>query len=342
MHHLEELISHGADISVQSLDHQTPLTMAKNTSIIGVLQRELVAKLKSKRTDMLMGNVALSKSSESLHVSKDFVDTIKSTPNEATVQSTCGNNQDDVVLQLHDLKTKRWAYSQSALTWAVEGGMTDVIDKMLSQGIDANEVDISGRSPLHVCMYLASQASDADALLSLRRMIESILNNGGDINATTISGKTPLHEIFFKNKSPHMEILTSQEKTALNRLRATIVRSMLQWGADPLKPDRQGYTSLYYCSKENMSACMIEMLKLKHIDVYFQDPRGRTVLHTACIFGSEAVASIIVNYDADYATGIQCIKDKDGKTAKNLISPHLSTNCLITLWQACRLGNSAR
>ena len=128
----------------------------------------------------------------------------------------------------------------------------------------------------------------------------------------------------------------------LSRLRALLVRSLLQWGADPLKPDRQGYSSLYYCAKENMSTCMIEMLKTKSINIHFQDPRGRTVLHTACIFASEAVATVITNYDADFAVGIQCVKDQDGKTAKHLMSPRMSGTCLVTLWQACRSGNISR
>eukprot|EP00603_Paraphysomonas_imperforata_P015364 CAMPEP_0114452376 /NCGR_PEP_ID=MMETSP0104-20121206/1482_1 /TAXON_ID=37642 ORGANISM="Paraphysomonas imperforata, Strain PA2" /NCGR_SAMPLE_ID=MMETSP0104 /ASSEMBLY_ACC=CAM_ASM_000202 /LENGTH=1372 /DNA_ID=CAMNT_0001624623 /DNA_START=163 /DNA_END=4281 /DNA_ORIENTATION=+ len=343
LNHLEELLACGADIDVQSVDLHTPLSVAKNPSVIGVLQRELVALLKVKRDNILRGNDSM-RGTQNLSASKDFVDTMKSTPNDGTMLTTNTNtsNSDDVVLQLHDLKTKRWAYSQSALTWAVEGGMTDAMEQMLSQGIDANEVDVSGRSPLHVCMYLGSQASDAQALLDLRKMTEAILNNGGDVSATTISGKTPLHELFSKNKSPHMETISAAECALLNRLRAAVVRSMLQWGSDPLKPDRQGYTSLYYCAKENMTECMIEMLKTKGININFQDHRGRTVLHTACIFGSESVASVIANYDADYVIGVQCVADKDGKTAKHLISPHMPSTSLITIWQACRNGNVAR
>lgn len=360
LRHVEELIACGADISVESLDGQTPLSVARNASIIGILQRELVTQLKMKRQSMLTGSNSsggsdggsggrssnnFQTSSSALHVSKEFVDTIKSTPNAATLRATGTTNTEgsaDAVLQMHDLKTKRWAYSQSALAWAVESGSLDAIDSMLAGGIDTNEADISGRSPLHTCMHLASQACHPQALLSLRKMSESILNNGGDIHGTTISGKTPLHEMFTKNKSPEATKITLQDNALLNHLRAVLIRSLLQWGADPLRTDRQGYSSLYYCAKENMSVCMIEMLKSKAINVSFQDPRGRTVLHTACIHGAEAVATIIANYDADYMTGIQSIEDKDGKTAKHLMSLHMSGSCLMTLWQACRLGDMRR
>ena len=334
---------------MESLDGQTPLSVARNASIISILQRELVAQLKTKRQSMLNGSSGTSSnhfqnSSSALHASKEFVDTMKSTPNSSTLNTSKSGrgNADDVVHQLHDLKTKRWAYSQSALTWAVESGDQDTIDSMLAGGIDTNEADISGRSPLHSCMHLASQACHSQALLSLRKMSEAILNSGGDIHAMTISGKTPLHEIFSKNKSPEVTKISPPENVILSRMRAVLVRSLLQWGADPLKTDRQGYTSLYYCAKENMSLCLIELLKVKNINVNFQDPRGRTALHTACINGAEAVANTISNYDADYMTGIQCIEDADGKTAKHLMSPHMSGSCLVTLWQACRLGDMRR
>lgn len=344
---MEELIACGADISVQSVDQQTPLSVAKNTSVIAVLQRELVTQLKVKRSNLLNGkmNTLMDSRSSALNVSQDFVTSLSVPPNTSAGRSGAlpsADNHDDVVLQLHELKAKRWAYSQSPLTWAAEGGMTGAIDQMLAQGVDSNEADISGRSTLHACAHLVSQATDTQALLPLRQMIESILNSGGDVNAKSISGKTPLHELFAKNENPAFQKVNPQEKVLLGRLRAVVARTLLQWGADPLAPDRQGSTPLHYSAKENMAACLVEMLKAKGVNIYCRDPRGRTLLHTACVFGSEAVASIVVNYDADFATGIQCVLDRDGKTAQHLLSPHMSSTSLTSLWQACRLGNVSR
>jgi hypothetical protein len=331
---VEELLKFGADISIKSLDGQSPLNVAKDASIISILQREFVSQLQTKRGKILIGE----------DISGDLSDTMALNLTDQSIRvETARFSSDDTMLQLNNLQTKRWGYSQSAMSWAVEGGMIESIQQMLDLGIDANEPDVSGRNSLHTCLYLASQACDVNALLSLKKIIELLLHSGANVNSLTVSGKTPLHELFCKNKTVLKNKVNKENEIMLNRIRALIVRSLLQWGADPLKIDRQGFTSLHYCAKENMSDCMIEILK-SDTNIYFQDPRGRTVLHTACIFASEEVASIIARYDSDKSIGegIHQVKDKDGKTAKNMIPPHMNAFCLWTLWLACRTGNTLR
>ena len=91
-----------------------------------------------------------------------------------------------------------------------------------------------------------------------------------------------------------------------------------------------------------MSECLVEDIEQQDINVYARDPRGRTVLHTACIHGSASSALILSKYDADFAVGIQSMKDNDGKTPINLMAKQLSKDSFTTLWQACRQGNATR
>ena len=80
----------------------------------------------------------------------DFMSTVGSCIKE---DAQCPDASQDLLLQLGDLRTKRWGHSQGILAWALEGGMDHrTVEKMLDAGANVNDVDVSGSKLLaHMC-----------------------------------------------------------------------------------------------------------------------------------------------------------------------------------------------
>lgn len=368
-YHVDILLRCGADISILSNEGHSPLAVATDPSIISSLQKQLVVMIKkSKATVMKHGFVS------ALDANTALVNTQTSGVNtEQLISRTCGDSE-SLLVQLQGLQKKKWGYSQGSLMWALESGTKDTIEKLLLAGADPNETDVMGRTVLHECMAMATRIVARDlselevatsSIFALRSIAEALILAGADVNRQTSSGRTPLHELFCKGHENENSSFPSRNtkntinktltklsrsndeighfravKKSVERLQSLLVRSLLQWGANALALDRHGYCPMFYCARENMPNCMIEILKA-NVDVYYKCPRGRTALHIACINGSAEVASLICKWDADNKNGVQLVRDSGGKVPRDLIFG-MSALSLTTLWQACREGNSIR
>lgn len=368
---VDMLLSMGGDISIASTDGQTPLTVATDHLIISSLQKKLMKLLKSKRTNngkatTLSDTTSSTMSNSNLFGQKTVREfgltltetSIPSRVDEPTtiLSQSCGNSY-GLLMHLQQLSSKRYGYSKTALSWAVEGGLESIIEQLVHVGANVTASDAMGRTPLHHCVALAAEISADDcskleesiaAILKLRSIAEMLLNGGADVNAKTISGRTPLHEMFCRGSDLSSSTIILK-RTSLDsctnsicRAKSLFVRSLLHWGSDPLLQDRHGYSSMHYCARENMTFCLIEILKTD-VDYFAPCLRGRNILHLACLHGCEATAEIICKWDADNSeNGILFIQDLSGKIPRDLIPKDMNSLCLITLWSACREGNPLR
>ena len=370
--HFELLLRAGGDISIVSNEGHSPFTVATDACIISSMQKELVTMIKRNKASLIRQGYP-STISTTLTATQQSMHSSAFQTNHIVLQS-CGDPE-SLLVQLDNIQKKRWGYSQGSLMWALESGTPEVIQKLLSAGANPNEKDVMGRTALHECMSMAGRivANDAaelelaaSSLFNLRSIAESLIMAGAEVNCQTSSGRTPLHELFCRGqdndhvpKSPTKRSGTLTKRTksqhskntqggghetsihaSLERLQSLLVRSLLQWGADALLIDRHGHNAMFYCARENMPKSMIEILK-SGVNVHYQCPRGRTVLHIACMNGCAEVASLICKWDADNRTGVQSIRDKGGRVARDLIFG-MESIALTTLWQACRDGNSTR
>jgi uncharacterized protein len=368
--HVDLLLRCGADISILSNEGHSPLAVATDSSVISSLQKHLVVLIKKSKTTVIKhGFVSTLDGATLQHTQTSLLNT------KQLISQTCGDPE-SLLVQLQGLQKKKWGYSQGSLMWALESGTSETIEKLLSAGANPNEADVMGRTVLHECMAMAARIYARDAselevaassIFTIRAIAEALILAGADVNRQTSSGRTPMHELFCRgqetdsNSSPSRNSAktasTSKTMTKLSkgsgemshfkavkksmeRLQSLLVRSLLQWGANALTLDRHGYNAMFYCARENMTNCMIEILK-SNIDVYYRCPRGRTALHVACINGSAEVASLICKWDADNKIGVQVVRDSGGKVPRDLIFG-MSALSLTTLWQACRDGNSVR
>jgi ankyrin repeat protein len=411
---VEMLLSKGGDLTIPSTDGQTPLMVATNQLIISSLQQKLMKLFqknkmligKTSTTQQLrQGLGCTSMTTTNSFSQQSFGAMAKESPNllgqktlrgfglshtatpdlpsstsfstlqlqQTSLSRSCGNSH-GLLLQLEQLHSKRWAFSKTALSWAIEADLDDLVQELVALGANVGEGDAMGRTPLHHCVALASQISVTDssdleeairAVLKLRSVAEILLQNGADIAAKTVSGRTPLHEMFCRGAdspvrtssasslSPSTSSSSSSREIStrsLLRAKALFVRSLLQWGSDPTSLDRHGYGPLHYCAREDMSSCLIEMLKSKSSEggggkiILTPCVRGRTILHLACLYGCEETAEVICKWDADEATEQQILfqTDSSGKTPRALVAKDMKTQCLETVWSACREGNSLR
>jgi ankyrin repeat protein len=378
---VDMLLSSGADMTISSSDGLTPLTVSTDHLIISSLQKKLMRLLLKKNPRSLSHSEGPHNTIGATNLlgqktMREFGLTLTETPipspveesNQLQLTRSCGNSQ-GLLLHLQQLHSKRWNFSKTPLSWAVEGGLDEIIDQLVSLGADVQAGDAMGRTPLHHCVALAGQISVSEssnleeaiaAVLKLRSVAEVLLNGGAEVMARTVSGRTPLHELFCRGQDlnttkkmtthPPLERHQSSSSIALMRTKSLFVRSLLQWGGDPVALDRHGYGAIHYCARENMSSCLVEMLKATIAGpgpatvILSPCPRGRTILHLACLYGCEETAEVICKWDGDESEerGVLARQDSSGKVPRDLMAKDMNSLCLHTIWSAARSGNSLR
>ncbi len=92
-----------------------------------------------------------------------------------------------------------WPTGITALHWAAATGNTDLITKLLAQGINVNLQTDFGKTPLHLAA-LMQQAEAAHLLIA----------NGAEVDLKTKRGHTPLHYAVFRNSPELVELLLPQ------------------------------------------------------------------------------------------------------------------------------------
>ena len=284
---------------------------------------------------------------------------------------------------LENLKLAKWAYSRPPLLWAVHNGLLSAVRGLLptrsssssssssfsSCGLslgatssqDPNCTDSLGRGALHECAALIRSNREVLVLAAVP-IAEALIAAGTNLNSASVSGRTPLHELFCATQDEKVSSyrVSSQGTAAIcvtathtvdaqlvMRCRRQLVRSLLQFGADPLILDRHGLSPMHYCARENHADCFLEIL-LKGVDGTFQTGLKQTSLHIACKSGALKIAHLLCRWDADHIPtphkrlNIAQQRDAQGKIPAQLLPSAASSKCLETLWSSCRAGNLSR
>jgi ankyrin repeat protein len=379
--HIEFLIHHGGDVSLTAYDGNSALSVAKDASVSSLLQKQLLDWLRKCKSNMVRrgicettggadnstgkwGSTSKGFSSEALEkISDSQLLHFDKTNASTLIQDACAHDITLLHSQLKSLESNRYDFCRTSLSRAISAGLVMSVKHILDMGMTPNTADICGRRALHVCVEVASQVGMASTcelsrldeyiqvLLSLRSLTEDLLHKGADVNAITVSGRTALHELFCKGS----DIISISASTSVSRgsyerrildkslchVKSLIVRTLVQWGADPTTLDRHGYCPIHYCARENMVDCMVEILKnskIKSSLIYVTDMRGRTPLHIACQMNSPEVALVICKWDGDSSVGVLGVADKSGKVPLDLLHPNMNAIHLMTIWKACRNG----
>ena len=335
------LLDAGADIAVQTASHQSAVTVARGQGIKALLEKQLVGWLGQK--DLAIDPAA-----------------VRSSLGGSTGEGSRYKLREQMVMelgvQLQQLQDHNWSYSRSPLAWAVYNGLVNAVKQQLkAPGLNIDACDISGRTVVHECCGLAGVMGTNELFFKHSiEILEDLLNAGASVDSVTVSGRTPLHEIFCRSQddaSPSFARLQSskegfyapntvKDKLVLANYRRQLVRALLQWGADPLARDRSGLSALHYCCRENMSGCLVEMLRAGADGAALGD-QGQTSLHLAAKAGATRTAHVLCRWDADYKFGRYILyrKDKQGKLASQVLATPASPMCFETLWSAARSGN---
>lgn len=88
-----------------------------------------------------------------------------------------------------------------------------------------------------------------------------------------------------------------------------VIRALLDYGADPHIPNKNGRTPLHLACKENGSAAL-RMLLEYGADLSICDRDGLTALHIASKYGCLEVMRLLLDHGAD-----PCVGDNTGSTA---------------------------
>jgi ankyrin repeat protein len=178
---------------------------------------------------------------------------------------------------------------------------------LLEQGLDPNEGNIVGETPLHLAISKNKKS-----------YIDFLLENGADLNQADKNGETPLyaavvHQVcdadtykkLSANGAPDFDIATKNGETLLLgavRMRsrgterdAALLRALINDGADLYQ------TSLHYGNQksaldwlcEQPSTMLEAALETGTVDVSRKDDAGNTLLHKVCAYN--------VNYEQEAA-----------------------------------------
>ena len=181
---------------------------------------------------------------------------------------------------------------RTVLSWAVELGSSEVIDKLLTKGADPDLADNRGYTPLFYCVPKAE-------------VLRSLLHAGANVNHISRDGRTSLYELL--RVSDNIDVLETlwtygadldhRERSfgwtplhvAISYNRVQSIRWLLQKNVDIDVQDNKGMTPLMYAVWGTIYF-IIEWLLDKSANCQLIDIHGESLLHYLARFGSiEAV-----------------------------------------------------
>ncbi|HEU0200816.1 MAG TPA: ankyrin repeat domain-containing protein [Burkholderiaceae bacterium] len=229
----------------------------------------------------------------------------------ATVRTLIGKGADLQRIGPAALKAaadSRYWGSHSSVT---EAGQLETLRALLESGVDPNTRDAEGLTPLMLVVRGRTESPAA---------IKALLDRGADVHAKCDcsacdprSGSQGCNALMIAASVGHREIVqillgagarvndkTEQGHTALMLTeRSDIVRTLLQWGADPDMRDDHGRTALIWAARENVPDEAVAALIGAHANMQFEDSQGLTALGWAAIQGRTAVVRALLDSGAD-------------------------------------------
>ena len=120
----------------------------------------------------------------------------------------------------------RYPTGPTALQMATKFGRADIVEWLLTHGVNASTPDEDGYTPLHMAAF-------AEALETpLRiRLMQSLLNHGAAVDQVSVEGVTPLHIAASLYDKDAVEFLLSKGADPLRRTRTGAHR--YRWPNDP-------------------------------------------------------------------------------------------------------------
>jgi pectate lyase len=216
--------------------------------------------------------------------------------------------------------------ADSSIHGAASLGVSDKVKAFIKNGVDVNEEDAQGMTPLH----LAVQGGH-------REIVEFLLSQGADVNAKNNEGKTPL-ELALSERQHDIESLLVEAGAdiptihmaafvgSLDKLRKFVetgtdvdakdengrtpllrairgkqieaVKFLIDHGADVNTRDEQGYVPLVY-ALWTVDPKMVRLLVNEGADIRAKDTSGYTPLHWAVMMGSKELTELILEAGGD-------------------------------------------
>lgn len=173
--------------------------------------------------------------------------------------------------------------------YAASNNSDNVLQFLISAGVDINAKDNNGKTPLH---HAASNGSEKTMELSIAA--------GADINAKDNNGRTPLHF------------------TALNNLDKAMQR-LIAARADINAKDNRGWTPIHYSARYNSDKAMQCLIAAK-ADINAKDEDDWTPLHYAGLYDSKNTIELLISSRADINA-----KDNNDKTPLDKTPPKSTT-----------------
>ncbi|KAI6750806.1 hypothetical protein HG530_014256 [Fusarium avenaceum] len=208
--------------------------------------------------------------------------------------------------QILKIKNK---YGETLLHYAAAGAKSDIAEFLISQGLDVNNTNSNGWTPLHCASTPASRGSQLNGLSksisNTLKLAELLLSHGADPLAVTAEGWTPLHclAVFASRKKNHTKLIQFVHHLAQLGVdihgRATFIfwnelgdkePKYYYWGhevqesiRDPATSGatvRFGYTALHFAAAHGSMSLAKALLELG-ADPLCKDARANTAIKIA-------------------------------------------------------------
>ncbi|MFQ3621603.1 MAG: ankyrin repeat domain-containing protein [Spirochaetales bacterium] len=106
------------------------------------------------------------------------------------------------------------------LIWAAAHNLGKIAEKLLSQGVEVNQRDLMGNTPLHKAVRYPE-------------MVKLLLDKGADINAQNLLGETPLHIAIPYKETVELLLSRGADKGIKNFMGRTAIDYCMDRGTHP-------------------------------------------------------------------------------------------------------------
>ena len=202
------------------------------------------------------------------------------------------------------------------LYYAASCGFHDLVEHLITK----RPQDVNADGGYCVRPLVAALAGEHFQTADLLRHNGAVLNVRGD------QGRTPLHGAVYSGNFELVRILIKYDPAAINARDnfgwtplflasdSSVLRLLLERGADINAQDERGWTPLYSVSINGVVEVMRLLLEYG-ADVEVKTKDGRTPLHAVSMYGEVEVVRLLLEHGADLEA-----KDKDGWTPLHAVS----------------------